>query len=66
MAPWRGGVVPNFVSVLMPHIIGPSGVHALPLGVAAEQSVHYILLYFSFFFSSVPHTFLPEGDVLGL
>ena len=21
---------------------GPSGVHALPLGIAAEQSVHYI------------------------
>ena len=25
-------------------IIGPSGVHALPLGVAAERSVHYILV----------------------
>ena len=26
-------------------IIGPSGVRALPLGVAAERSVHYIWYY---------------------
>ena len=45
-------------------IIGPSGVRALPLGVAAEQSVHYFWDYFSFL--SVPHTFLQEGVVLGL
>jgi hypothetical protein len=34
--------------------IGPSGVHALPLGVAAERSVHYFRDYFSFlsFFSA--------------
>ena len=31
-------------------IVGPSGVHALPLGVAAERSVHYIWDYFSFSF----------------
>ena len=43
---------------------GPSGVRALPLGVAEERSVHYICDYFSFFFSP-PHTFLPEGVVLG-
>ena len=29
-------------------IIGPSGVRALPLGVAAKRSVHYICDYFSF------------------
>ena len=47
--------------------IGPSGVRALPLGVAAGRSVHYFCDYFSFLFlSSVPHTFLPEGVVLGL
>ena len=48
--------------------IGQSGVRALPLGVAVEPSVHYIWYYFSFlsFFLSVPHTFLPEGVVLGL
>ena len=44
-------------------IFGPSGVRALPLGVDAERSVHYFWDYFS---SSVPHTFLPEGVVLGL
>ena len=27
---------------------GPSGVHALPLAVTAERSVHYIWYYFSF------------------
>ena len=27
---------------------GPSGVRALPLGVAAKRSVHYIWYYFSF------------------
>ena len=31
-------------------VIGPSGVRALPLGVAAEWSVHYIWYYFSLFF----------------
>ena len=30
-------------------LIGPSGVRALPLGVAAKRSVHYIWYYFSFF-----------------
>jgi hypothetical protein len=29
-------------------LIGPSRVRALPLGVAAERSVHYIWYYFSF------------------
>ena len=47
------------------YLIGPSGVRALPLGVAVEQSVHSFCDYFSFFFS-LPHTFLPEGVVLGL
>ena len=47
-------------------LIGPSRVRALPLGAAAEQSVHSIWYYFSFLSSSVPHTFLPEGVVLGL
>ena len=46
-------------------VIGPSGVRALPLGVAAERSVLYFWDFF-FFFSSVPHTYLPEGVVLGL
>ena len=32
--------------------IGPSGVRALPLGIAAERSVHYIWYYFVFFFSA--------------
>ena len=54
----------NFFTCLY---IGPSGVRALPLGVAAKRSVHYIWYYFfSIFFFSVPHTFLPEGVVLGL
>ena len=44
---------------------GPSKVRALPLGVAAEQSVHYFWDYFSFL-SSGSHTFLLEGVVLGL
>ena len=37
-------------------IIGPSGVRVLPVGVAANRSVHY----FSFlsFLLPVPHTFL--------
>jgi hypothetical protein len=49
-------------------LFGPSGVRALPLAVAAEQSVYYIRYYFSFlfFFLSVPHTFLPEWVGLGL
>ena len=32
--------------------IGPSGVRALPLGVAVERSVHYFCDYFSFFLLS--------------
>ena len=36
---------------------------ALPLGIAAEQIVHYFWDYFS---SSVPDNFFPEGVVLGL
>ena len=49
-----------------PHYLGLSGVHALPLGVAAKRSVHYICYYFSFFlFLYVPHTFLPEGFIVG-
>jgi hypothetical protein len=42
-------------------------VRALPLGVAAKQSVYYICDYFSslFFSSSLPHTFLPEGVIVG-
>ena len=61
-------------------VIGPSGVRALPLGVAAKRSVHYIwywsersacatlylvLFFFLFLFLSVPHTFLPEGLIVG-
>ena len=46
--------------------VGPSRVRALPLGVAAERSVHYIWYYFSSFLLSVPHTFIPEGVVLWL
>ena len=42
------------------HEIGPSGVRALPLGVAAERSVLYFGIIFLFFFS-VPHSFLPDG-----
>ena len=38
--------------------IGPSGVHALLFGMAAEQSVVYFCDYFSFL--SEPYTFLPE------
>ena len=46
--------------------IGPSGVRELPLGVAAERSVHYFWDYCSFFLLlSPPHTFLPEGFVVG-
>ena len=37
---------------------------ALPLGVAVERSVHNFWNHFSF--SSVSHTFLPEGVVIGL
>ena len=29
--------------------VGPSGVPALPLGIAAERSIHYIWYYFSSF-----------------
>ena len=45
--------------------IGPSRVRALPLCVAAEQSVNYFLVLFVFL-SSVSYNFLPEGAVLGL
>ena len=46
---------------------GPSEVRALPLGVAAEQSVQYFGIIFHFFLSSFSATyFLPEGVVLGL
>ena len=38
------------VPVSIKNIIGPSGVRALPLGVAAERSVHNIWYYFSSFF----------------
>ena len=38
---------------------------ALPLGVAAEHSVHYFVIIFFFFLSGL-HTFLPEGVALGL
>ena len=45
---------------------GLSGVLALPLGMAAEQSVHYFCDYLSSsFFLSVPHTFLSEGVMVG-
>jgi hypothetical protein len=44
-------------------IIGPSGVRALPSGVAAEQSVHYFCDCF-FLLLSVPHIFLKEGVFL--
>jgi hypothetical protein len=62
---FSGGII--YIGTIL-STIGPSGVHALPLGVSAERSVHYIWYYFSFFFLflSVPHTFLPEGVVLGL
>jgi hypothetical protein len=45
-----------FVKDLLLHTqnIGPSQ------GIAAEQSFHYCGDYFSFFFLSVLHTFLPE------
>jgi hypothetical protein len=43
--------------------IGPSGVLALPLGVAAERSVHY---FWDIFFLLLTHTFLTERVVLGL
>ena len=42
-------------------IIGTSGVRALPLGVAWEQSVIIFLLFLSSFLS-VPHTFFPRRD----
>ena len=46
--------------------VGPSEVCALPLGIAAERSVHYFWDYFSSpFFLTGSHTFLPEGVVLG-
>ena len=46
------------------NVIGPSGVCALPLGVARERSVHYVWDFLLLFFSG-SHTFLPEGVVLG-
>jgi hypothetical protein len=45
--------------------IGPSGVRALPLDVAAERSDNYIWYKFPSLFSP-PHTFLLEGVVHGL
>ena len=38
----------------------------LPLGVASEANVHYFCYFLSFLFFYTPHTFLPEGVVLGL
>jgi hypothetical protein len=35
----------------------------VPLGVAAKQNVHYIVIFSLFFF--VPHTFLPDGVIVG-
>ena len=43
--------------------IGPSGVRALPLGVAAERSVHCFRDYLSFFCATY---FSPRRGVLGL
>jgi hypothetical protein len=43
----------------------PSGVCALPLGRCCGMKCPLYLVLF-FFFLSPPHTFLPEGVVLGL
>jgi hypothetical protein len=40
---WKCPYYPKFADT---HIFGPSGVRALPLGVAAERSFHYIWYYF--------------------
>jgi hypothetical protein len=37
-----------FIDHIAVFFIGPSGVHALSVGVAAKQSVHYFWDYFSF------------------
>jgi hypothetical protein len=56
----------NVVTLDRSSVFGPSGVRALPLGVAAKRSVHYICDYFSSFsFFSPPHTFLLEGVIVG-
>jgi hypothetical protein len=44
------GLLQNAVSTIFRNYFGPSGVRALPLGIAAEQRVHYIWYYFSSFF----------------
>jgi hypothetical protein len=44
-------------------ILGPSGVRALPLG--RTKCTLFLELFFVFL-SLAPHTFLPEGVVLGL
>ena len=54
-----------FPKMVTQFTIGPSGVRALPLGVAAKQSVHYICDYLFLFFCSPPHTFLREGAIVG-
>jgi hypothetical protein len=45
----RAALQRNEVSTIFV-IIGLTGVHALPLGVAAKQSVNYICDYICFFF----------------
>ena len=48
-------------------IFGPSRVRVLPVGVAAKRSVHYfVIMFFLFSFSSLPHTFLLKGFMLRL
>ena len=46
-----------FIDHIAVFFIGPSGVHALSVGVAAKQSVHYFWDYFSFFFLSFRATY---------
>ena len=39
--------IPTYISIKQKiYKIGPSGVRALPLGIGAEQSVHYFCDYF--------------------
>ena len=38
----------------------PSGVPALPLGLAAEESIHYFGDYFSLFLFSLGHILFPK------
>ena len=52
---WPDGGPQSYVQInanfnLFLAVVGPSGVRALPLGVAAKQSVHFICDYFSFSF----------------